>query len=177
MGLICFVLFLLLSQLINFMWICMLYAPWFCQWRTWFKFVAAKSQQNTTKWNQCAQFIVFVIWWCHQMETFSALLAICAGNSPVTSEFPAQKARDAELWCFLWSAPWINGWVNNREAGDLRRHRAHYDVTLMHAVDKSLRILLGYPLKSTGTEGSMVEYIHSTLPVWGSASNKFYIHR
>ena len=26
---------------------------------------------------------------------------------------------------------WINGWVNNREAGDLRRHRAHYDVTVM----------------------------------------------
>ena len=30
-------------------------------------------------------------WWCHQMETFSALLALCAGNSPVTSEFPAQR--------------------------------------------------------------------------------------
>ena len=28
-------------------------------------------------------------WWRHQMETFSALLAICAGNSPVTEEFPA----------------------------------------------------------------------------------------
>ena len=26
---------------------------------------------------------------------------------------------------------WINGWVNNREAGDLRHHRAHYDVTLI----------------------------------------------
>ena len=26
---------------------------------------------------------------------------------------------------------WINGWVNNREAGDLRRHRAHYDVIVM----------------------------------------------
>ena len=26
---------------------------------------------------------------------------------------------------------WINGWVNNGEAGDLRRHHAHYDVTLM----------------------------------------------
>ena len=26
---------------------------------------------------------------------------------------------------------WINGWLNNREAGDLRRHRAHYDVTVM----------------------------------------------
>ena len=26
---------------------------------------------------------------------------------------------------------WINSWVNNREAGDLRRHRAHYDVMVM----------------------------------------------
>ena len=26
---------------------------------------------------------------------------------------------------------WTNGWINNRKAGDLRRHRAHYDVTLM----------------------------------------------
>ena len=26
---------------------------------------------------------------------------------------------------------WINGWVNNREAGDLSRYRAHYDVTVM----------------------------------------------
>ena len=30
-------------------------------------------------------------WWRHQMETFSALLAICAGNSPVTGDFPAQR--------------------------------------------------------------------------------------
>ena len=29
--------------------------------------------------------------WRHQMETFSALLAICAGNSPVPCEFPAQR--------------------------------------------------------------------------------------
>ena len=26
---------------------------------------------------------------------------------------------------------WINGWVNNGEAGDLRRQRAHYDITVM----------------------------------------------
>ena len=30
------------------------------------------------------------LWWLHQMETFSALLALCAGNSPVTGEFPTQ---------------------------------------------------------------------------------------
>ena len=55
------------------------------------------------------------------METFSALLALCAGNSPVTGEFPTQRASDAEIKC----------WVNNREAGDLRRLRANQYVTVM----------------------------------------------
>ena len=41
---------------------------------------------------------------------------------------PHTKASDAELWCFSLINVWINGWVNNREAGDLRRYRAHYDV-------------------------------------------------
>ena len=31
-------------------------------------------------------------WWRHQMETFSALLAICAGNSLVPGEFPAHRS-------------------------------------------------------------------------------------
>ena len=35
--------------------------------------------------------ILFSSWWHHQREIFSALLAICAGNSPVTGEFPAQR--------------------------------------------------------------------------------------
>ena len=30
-------------------------------------------------------------WWRHQMETFSALLALCTGNSPVPGEFPSQR--------------------------------------------------------------------------------------
>ena len=41
------------------------------------------------------------------METFSLLLAICAGNSPATS--------DAELWCFF-DLRLNNGWVNNHVA-------------------------------------------------------------
>ena len=71
------------------------------------------------------------------METFSALLAICARNSPGSGEFtgpwwiPHTKASDAELWCFLWSASEENGWINNHEAGDLRRYHAHYDVIVM----------------------------------------------
>ena len=49
-------------------------------------------------------------------------------RSPVNSPHKGQW-RGALM--FLWSAPWINGWANNREAGDLRRHRAHYDVIVM----------------------------------------------
>ena len=37
------------------------------------------------------RFIFFTKWWRHQMETFSALLAICVGNSPVTGKFPSQR--------------------------------------------------------------------------------------
>ena len=40
------------------------------------------------------------------------------------------KASDAEPWCFVSSAPEKNDWVNNRKAGDLRRHRTHYDITV-----------------------------------------------
>ena len=40
------------------------------------------------------------------------------------------KASDAELWCLLCSVP-ETVLVNNREAGDLRRHSAHYDAIVM----------------------------------------------
>ena len=56
--------------------------------------------------------------------------------SPVNSPHKGQW-RGALM--FLRSAPWINGWVNNRGAGDLRRHRAHYDVTLIMFNDFHLR--------------------------------------
>ena len=29
---------------------------------------------------------------------------------------------------------WINDWVNNREAGDLRRQHGHYDVIVMNQI-------------------------------------------
>ena len=68
------------------------------------------------------------------METFSALLAICAGNSPVLGEFPTQRqvmrTRGALMFSLICAR--INGWVNNPEAGDLRSHRSHYDVTVMN---------------------------------------------
>ena len=51
------------------------------------------------------------------------------GNSPVTGEFPTQRPVTRLVFSLI--CVWINGWVSNREAGDLRRYRAHYDVTVM----------------------------------------------
>ena len=70
--------------------------------------------------------------WRHRIETFSAFLTLCAGRgihwSPVNSPHKDQW-RSALMFSLI--CAWINGWVNNREAGDLRRHRIHYDVSIM----------------------------------------------
>ena len=48
---------------------------------------------------------------------------------------PLTKASDAELWRFvLFEQTWTNGCTNNRDDSDLKRHRAHYDVTVMYGV-------------------------------------------
>ena len=71
-----------------------------------------------------------ITWWRHQMETFSALLAICAGYSPVIGEFPTQKPVTRSFDGFF-DLRLNERWVNNRETSDLRPHRAHYDVTVI----------------------------------------------
>ena len=58
------------------------------------------------------------------METFSALLVVYAGNSP-------HKGQWLGALIFSLICVWIYNWVNNREAGDLRRYRAHCDVNVM----------------------------------------------
>ena len=70
------------------------------------------------------------VWWRHQMETFSALLALSEGNhrSPVNSPHKGQW-RGALMFSLI--RAWINGWTNNQDAGDLSRHFTHYDVTAM----------------------------------------------
>ena len=100
----------------------------------------------------------------------SALLSLCAGNSPSPVNSPHKgQWRGAlmfSLICFR-----INDWANNREAGDLRRNRAHYDVIVMltniqrnsgdclelYLSGKQCHrpnSLLGRPKKSTGSTAS-----------------------
>ena len=74
--------------------------------------------------------VVHIWWWRHQMETFSALLAFCAGNSPVTGEFPAQSAVTRSFGVSLVCA-WIYkqlgkqwlGWWFETPPRPLWRHR------------------------------------------------------
>ena len=58
------------------------------------------------------------------------LLAFVRGNhrSPVNSPHKGRWRR-ALMISLIWF--WTNGWLNNRNAGDVRRHRTHYDVTIM----------------------------------------------
>ena len=45
---------------------------------------------------------------------------------------PRTKASDAGALVFSLIYAWITGWVNHREAGDLRCTRAQYDVIVMN---------------------------------------------
>ena len=83
-------------------------------------------------------------WWRHQMKTFSALLALCAGNSPVTGEFLPQrpvtqrfdvffdlhrnKRSSKQLWGWWFETPSRSLW---RHCNDTTRFH-HYPWGLLH---------------------------------------------
>ena len=67
-----------------------------------------------------------VIKWKHFPRNWPFVRGI--HRSPVNSPHKGQW-RGALMFCLI--CVWINDWVNNREAGDLRRYRAHYDVIVM----------------------------------------------
>ena len=90
----------------------------------WCKLVCFHRKSET-------DYLVENIWWRHHMETFSALLDLLLGNSPVPMNSPYKGQWRGALMFSLICA-WINDWVNNREAGDLRRHRGHYDVNVIY---------------------------------------------
>ena len=83
------------------------------------------------------------IWWRHQMEAFSALLAICTGNSPVTGEFPTQRPVTRSFDDFF-DLSFNTRLSKQREAGDLGSHLAHYDVIVMSCAQIDDEKCIGY---------------------------------
>ena len=61
-------------------------------------------------------------------------------RSPLNSPHKGQWS-EALMFSLIWA--WINRWVNNCEAVDLRRHRAHYDV-IVNKINSRCP-LTGYP--------------------------------
>ena len=64
-------------------------------------------------------------------------------TGPLCGEFTGQwwiprKGQWHGTLMFYLICSWINSWVNNREAGDLRRHPAHYDVIVMDPTNADL---------------------------------------
>ena len=102
------------------------------------------SSINTVECHYNAVQFITISWWRHQMETFSALLAIWAGNSPVPGEFPAQRPMTRSFDVFfdlhlnkrLSKQSW--GWWFETLSCPLWRHRnVIYGTTMTGAELKS----------------------------------------
>ena len=106
------------------------------------KFYISKMSQSIFRW--CIYIVVHplltkhkgggnvamhddVIKWKHFPRNWPFVRRI--HRSPVNSPHKGQW-RGALMFSLI--CVWINGWVNNREAGDLRRYRANYDVTVIN---------------------------------------------
>ena len=76
------------------------------------------SHDEVIKWKHFRRFWPFVC------------LGGGGGGKPVTGGFPSQMpvTLNVDVFCGM---RWTNGWANNRDAGDFRRHGAHYDVTVI----------------------------------------------
>ena len=84
-------------------------------------------------WAQCCWGLAThddVIKWKHFPRYWPFVRGI--HRSPVNSPHKGQ-CRGAPMFSLI--CVWINGWVNNSEAGDSRRHRAHYDVNVMWRIN------------------------------------------
>ena len=140
-------------------------------------------------------------WWCLTYETllkihksqganehlFQHMMTSSNGNifrvtGPLCGEFTGHRWQWRGTLMFSLICVWINGWVNNREAGDLRRHCAHYDVTVINFEQHFLKlfntfepILIHYATKilhkttwfwNILTHLGLVAYICDTRPEW-----------
>ena len=119
-----------------------------CQWNCWYRIIFGQSVSVNCSWiiqakqpmqNQSRIYMFQniisehighyhddVIKWKHFPRYWPFVRGI--HRSPANSH---QKDQWRGALMFSLICVWINDWVNNREAGDLRRHRTHYDVIVM----------------------------------------------
>ena len=117
--------------------------------------------------------MTFVTWWRHKMKTFPCYWPFnWWASDTVNGAFPSQRGQQwrgalmASLIC-----AWTNGWANNRNAGDLRRYRTHYDTTVMQHDGERMgrrtkfRLILWMQQKKLGGPRQQIEREHrNTCP-------------
>ena len=90
----------------------------------------ASNAENVSIWWRHVK----VIWlWCMMTSSNGNIFRVTGhvcGEFTGPGEFPAQRPVSHNFDALFHLRP-INCWVNNGEAGDLRRYRAHHDVTVM----------------------------------------------
>ena len=94
-------------------------------------------------WPQCVKCSLYwnaycsmsFTWWHHQTETFSRYWPFVWGIPQSLANSP-HKGQWCGALMFSLICTWTKAWVNSREANDLRRHRAHYDVIVMSVCNR-----------------------------------------
>ena len=70
-------------------------------------------------------------WICQVHVEYHCMMTSSNGNISAVPVNSPHKGQWRGALMFSVICVWINGWVNNREAGDFRRYRTHYDVIVM----------------------------------------------
>ena len=121
--------------------------------------------QGRRLWKRTGNFLLIflqhddVIKWKHFLRYWQFVQGI--HRSPVNSLHKGQW-RGALMFSFI--CAWINGWINNREAGDLRCHRTHYDIIVMISC-------LGCEIQGMRAYIFLLSFKHCMLPVLILASS------
>ena len=101
-------------------------------------------------------------WWRNQIGIFPRCWPFVRGIHRWPMDSP-HRGQWRGAWMFSLICAWTNSRVNNREAVDLNRHRAHYDVTIMVTTTPAF-VLLGTGL-SPWLPLEMYLWAYACLPV------------
>ena len=141
-----------------------------CQWFSWVTVMRENHCELSQEWPKTHHSQKDrhkhddVIKWKHFPRYWPFLPGI--HRSPVNSPNKGQ-------WCgalmFSLICVWINSRVNNREAGDLRRYRTHYDVTVMF-ISYTLLFLISNIAMQGGTFSQL--FFHGALLLFNAMNTK-----
>ena len=144
-------------------------------WQKSDNFVPGWLLPGDSGWNVSVSAISAGSWWRHQMETFSALLTLCARNPLVTGEFPAKRpvtrsfegffhlclnkrlSKKSRGWCFETLSPSLWRYCNGSGSTEYRTGLACYPV-IIHA--KIIYIRFGYSIFHKSLSVNFFQWCH-----------------